>query len=375
MKKTYFIRTFGCQLNFADSERVASALENQGYQPAEKIEEADIVVINSCVVRESAENRVYGLINNLHESLTPNTQHLVLTGCLAGWALRNGRNNLNQLRKRVGDKVEIKLIENIADFDVEPKRQPKAGPPLVEKSEDWGYVPISNGCNHFCSYCIVPYARGREVYRSAEEIIKDVHCTLKQGYTKIMLLGQNVNTWKGKGSNSNTSKVKSADTLEVNSATNFSELLNLVAQINGVEKVTFMSANPRDFSDELITVIAENENISREIHLPVQSGDNQILQAMNRGYTREDYLTLVEKLKNEIPEVEISTDLLVGFPNETDQAFVNTVDLCRKVNFKRAFINKYSPRPGTAAAKKFEDNVPHPIKKKRWQILEDLING
>jgi len=319
--KNYLIRKFGCQLNFADSERVATALEKQGYQPAEQVEKADLVVINSCIVRESAENRVYGLINNLHQSSIINHQSLILTGCLAGWALRNGRVNLNKLQERIGEKVEIKLIEDIADFDVQSKRE----------SKDYGYVPISNGCNHFCSYCIVPYARGREVYRPAEEIINDIHCAVKQGYSKIMLLGQNVNTWVNPDLKSRTN------------AKNFADLLKMAANIDGVKEITFMSANPRDFSDELIKVIAENENISREIHLPLQSGDNNILQAMNRGYTREDYLTLIDKIKQGIPEAEITTDLLVGFPGETNQAFENTVDLCRQVNFKRAFINKYSP--------------------------------
>ncbi len=339
-------------------------LEKQGYQPAESIEDADLVVINSCIVRESAENRVYGLINNLlkSKSYKLKANKIILTGCLAGWALRNGRVNLNKLRKRIGDKVKIKLIEDIADFDIQAQRE----------SKNWGYVPISNGCNHYCSYCIVPYARGRETYRPAEDIIRDIHCALKQGYTKIMLLGQNVNTWRS--TNPNTSKVKSVDTLEVDSATNFAELIDKVAKIKRMKEVTFMSANPRDFSDELIAVIAKNENISREIHLPVQSGDNKILKTMNRGYTREDYLELVEKIKEAIAEVEITTDLLVGFPGETNEAFQNTVDLCKKVEFKRAFINKYSPRPGTAAAEKYQDSVPHPVKKHRWQVLENLIN-
>lgn len=371
MSKKYFIKTFGCQLNEADSERVASALEKQGYELAKNIEEADLIVINSCVVRESAENRVYGLINNLSKSLTTNTQHLILTGCLAGWALRNKRANLNKLRERVGDEIEIKLIEDIADFSIQPQRE----------SDDWAYVPISNGCNHFCTYCIVPFARGRETYRSVEDIIKDAHCALKQGYSKIMLLGQNVNTWKGTERHGKTPYQSSPPvggshgTGQARKSTeNFAQLLNMVAKIDAVEEVTFMSANPRDFSDELIEVIAENKNISREIHLPVQSGDNEILKKMNRGYTRQDYLDLIEKIKSKIPEAEITTDLLVGFPGETDQAFQKTVKLCKEVGFKRAFIAKYSPRPGTAAEKQYEDSVPHPTKKHRWRVLEKLIN-
>ncbi len=346
MSKTYFIRTFGCQMNEADSQRIATKLEAQGYQPAKDLNQADLVVINSCIVRESAENRVYGLINNLHESLITNTKHLVLTGCLAGWALRDkfGK-NLVTLKDRIGENIEIKLTSDLAGFEVKQK----------QTDQERAYIPISNGCNNFCSYCIVPYARGRESCRPKDEIIKDVNCALKRGNNRIMLLGQNVNSWR-------------------DGKITFAKLLNEVAQIQGIEKLTFMSAHPQDFSSQLIKVIANNKDISRQIHIPLQSGDNEILQKMNRSYSSQDYLDLIKRIKEKIPGAEFTTDIIVGFPGETKQAFQNTLNVCKQVNFKRAFLNKYSPRPGTAAAQKYEDDIPMKEKKRRWQILEKLIN-
>ncbi len=324
-------------MNEADSQRIAAELENQGYQPAGEISQADLVIINSCIVRESAENRVYGLLNNLKKS------KVILTGCLAGWALRDkSGKNLQVLKNRIGEKIEIKLTQDLADFKTEQKQNNK---------QDWAYIPISNGCNNFCSYCIVPYARGRETNRLKQAIIKDIYCALGKGLNRIMLLGQNVN-----------------------SADNFAELLESVAQIQGVEKLTFMSANPQDFNSQLIEVIANNPNISRQIHIPLQSGDDKILKKMNRRYTRQDYLDLIKQIKKKVPEAEFTTDILIGFPGETKKAFENTVEVCKQVGFKQAFLNKYSPRPGTVAAKNYEDNIPMDEKKRRWQILEELIN-
>jgi tRNA-2-methylthio-N6-dimethylallyladenosine synthase len=343
MTKTYFIRTFGCQMNEADSQRIATKLENKGYHSTKNINQADLVVINSCVVRESAENRVYGLINNLKD----NNQKIILTGCLAGWALRDKtKKNLNKLKDRIGNKIDIKLTQDMAGFDIEQKQK---------ENQDWAYIPISNGCNNFCSYCIVPYARGRETSRSQEEIIKDVHCALKKGNNQIMLLGQNVNSWQGKKNG-------------------FANLLNQIAQIDGVKKLTFMSANPQDFNSQLIKVIASNPNISRQLHIPLQSGDNKILKKMNRPYTQQDYLDLISAIKKEIPKAEFTTDILIGFPGETKKAFQNTVKVCKKVGFKQAFLNKYSPRPGTVATSNYKDNIPMDEKKRRWKILEELIN-
>ncbi|MFH1706165.1 MAG: MiaB/RimO family radical SAM methylthiotransferase [Patescibacteria group bacterium] len=358
--KTYYIKTYGCQLNQADSERITTAFEKKGYSLVEKIEEADLVIINSCVVRESAENRVYGLIQKCR--MINDKCQIILTGCLAGWALRDKtKKNLKILKEKTKNRAKIILFEDLADFEIKPKRP-------AEKTVT-AYIPISNGCNHFCSYCIVPYARGRERYRTVKEIVNEVTCTMKQGFSEFMLLGQNVNAWKAEAS-SVRQLTKFAAEIKT-----FPQLLERIARIKGVKKITFISANPWDFSEELIKVIAGHDNISKEIHLPVQSGSDKILKLMNRGYTAADYLNLIKRIKKRIPEAELTTDILIGFPGETEKDFQKTIELCRRVKFKLAFLNKYSSRPGTAAAKKFQDNIPQKEKKRRWQVLEELINS
>ena len=329
-------------MNLADSERIAKTFSDKGFLLVKNTNDADLIIINSCIVRESAENRVYGLVNNL--SKLPGKK-IIITGCLAGWALndKTGK-NLKVLKRKTKNKADVILTDDLTDFSVRPL--------LLEKEMAW--VPISNGCNNFCSYCIVPYARGREVSRPFNHIIADAKSRAKNGFSKITLLGQNVNSY-GAG------------------LALFPHLLESVAEIPGVEFVDFMSSNPWDFSDDLIKVISENKNISRTIHLPVQSGDDQILKKMNRQYTANDYLKLVEKIKKAIVEISFTTDIIVGFPGETKKQFKNTVSLCKKVGFKKAYINKYSPRPGTLSAR-LVDNVKSPEKKRRWQVLEKLIN-
>jgi len=329
-------------MNLADSERIAKAFSDKGFLPAKSAKEADLIIINSCIVRESAENRVYGLVNNL--SKLPNKK-IIITGCLAGWALRDKTGkNMKILLKKTKNKTTVFLTEDLADFMTEPL--------LLKKEMAW--IPISNGCNNFCSYCIVPYARGREVSRPFNHIIADAKSRAKNGFSKITLLGQNVNSY-GAG------------------LALFPHLLGSVAKIPGIEFIDFMSSNPWDFSDDLIKVISENKNITRTIHLPIQSGDDQILKAMNRQYTPKDYLKLIEKIKKSIPKVSFTTDIIVGFPGETKKQFENTINLCKKVGFKKAYINKYSPRLGTPSAK-LTDSVKPSEKKRRWQILEKLIN-
>ncbi len=348
MAKTFFIRTFGCQMNFADSERIRARLKKEGWREVVRRQDADLIIINSCVVRESAENRVYGLINEIRKS--GRKPKIILTGCLAGWARRDqtGR-NLRQLRRRIGDDVEIKLIDQFAGLETKPQRQAHA--------DGYAYVPISNGCNNFCSYCIVPFSRGREVSRPAKAILREVQCLLRRGHSKIMLLGQNVNSWWGRG------RIKT-----------FAQLLEAVATMEGLKDTTFLSANPWDFSNDLINVIAKNKNISRSVHLPLQSGDDEILRKMKRNYTAADYLNLVTKIKKAIPDVKLTTDIIVGFPGETEKAFENTRKVCRAVGFEKAFVSRYSPRPGTLSVKLYPDDVPPAEKKRRWRILNGMIN-
>jgi len=339
--KKYYIKTYGCQANKADSERIASLYQQKGYQPAKKIEEAGVIIINTCSVRESAENRVFGLIKNLinHQPSTINHQKIVLAGCM----LRLG---VTTLKKKLPKIDEFLRMEDYC-FDLTPIRK--------EKTHAW--VPIMEGCNNFCTYCVVPYARGREKSRSFEEIVCEVEKLAKQGYQEITLLGQNVNSY-GK---------------DMKPKKKFSRLLQRLHEIEGIKKISFITSNPWDLTEDIVQSI-KLPKIDKHLHLPVQSGDDKILKKMNRRYNTKQYLSLINQIKEEIPEIKISTDIIVGFPGETKEAFENTVKLCQKVGFEKAYIAKYSPRPGTAAFK-LKDDVSAQEKKRRWRILEELINN
>ena len=395
--KRYFIHTFGCQANKADSERVAAALENRGMKAAKTMDDAQHIVINTCMIRESAENRVYGLVNNLGKR-RPKPK-IVITGCMIGMAARDKSGKMIALlKKRMPEADEFLPIEEVG-FDFAPLRT----------HDQHAWVPISNGCNNFCTFCVVPYTRGREVSRPFDEVLAECYHLKLNHYTGVTLIGQNVNSYgadlligadniqtprdldksffrKPKSPNyPNLPKnlsvqppnrprpvfVKHLGRFRI--PTLFPALLERVAQI-GFETVDFISSNPWDFSDELIDVIARYPNITRNIHLPIQSGDNAVLKRMNRWYTREEYLKLVEKIRTIVKGATISTDIIVGFCGETDEEFSNTVDLAQRVGFTKAYVSMYSDRPLTQAHKTLINDVPHPIKKKRWQILEDLIN-
>ena len=331
MAKIY-IKTFGCVQNEADSERIKTFFWEKGDKLVDDWKEADVVVINSCVVRESAKNRVYGLINkitNYELRITKKKPKIILTGCLVPIA-----------KKKIEGVDEMLPIKNIS-FEVEPLRRNRSA----------ALVPISSGCDNYCSYCIVPYSRGREISRSMKEILNEVDKAIDKGFEEVVLIGQNVNSYQP----------------------SFPKLLEAVAQKN-LKKVSFISSNPWDFSDELIDTIAKYKNIDRLIHLPFQSGDDEILKRMKRGYTQEEYLKLVSRIKKKIPGVRLSTDIIVGFPGEDEAAFQKTVSVCKKVIFEIAYINKYSPRRGTVSAKLYEDDVPMSEKKRRWRILDELVN-
>ncbi len=328
----FFVKTFGCAQNQADSERIRAFYRTKNYQETRDINKADLVIINSCMIRESAENRVYGLINNLKK------KKIVVTGCVVTGLGKK------KLEAKLGKKIKL-IASSDFGFGIKPLRD-KGGAALV---------PISNGCDNFCSYCIVPYARGREKSRKSEKIIKEVEQIIKDGFNEIVLIGQNVNSY---GKDINTS---------------FPVLLDKIAK-TGIGKISFVSSNPWDFSDQLIAVISKHKNIDRLIHLPLQSGDDEILRRMNRKYTAKDYMALIDRIKKSIPEVQFSTDILIGFPGEDEKAFKNTIKMCKKVKFVKAYINKYSPRPGTVASKLYQDDVPQDVKRKRWMILEELIN-
>ncbi len=401
----YFIKTFGCQQNAADSERVAQACQSRGMEPANSMKDADYIVINTCMVRETAENRVYGLVNNLktRKAQNPNLK-IIVTGCMVGVAFRDKSGKyLARLKDIMPQVDEFMPIEEVG-FDHPP----------VRTNDKSAWVPISNGCNNFCTFCIVPFTRGREISRPYEAIIQECQDLRNKGYENIMLLGQNVNSYgadlimgekavqvmrdvpgksyfKGSAKDSLDSPthtpaptgesdlylgkkpvyVKHLGRLRI--PTLFPHLLDEVAQM-GFTVVDFISSNPWDFSDELIEVIAKNKNISRTLHFALQSGDDAVLRRMNRWYTAKDYLALLERIRAKVPDIRFTTDIIVGFCGETDKEFESTVALCKKANFEKAYISIYSQRAMTAATKLMEDDVPHPIKKARWNILDKLIN-
>lgn len=410
MNHTYFVKTFGCQQNVADSERVEQAFAARGFTKSRGYKDANYVIINTCMVRESAEERVYGLVNNLAKIKKEKLKNkelfkIIVTGCMVGIAFRDKTGKfLSKIRDRMPDVDEFMPIEEVG-FDSEPVRQ----------STTHAWVPISNGCNNFCTFCIVPFTRGREISRPYEDIIEECLHLKAKGYTSVMLLGQNVNSYGadlivgkeniqvmrdinetyfdnsaiGQFNNqaNNISTIRAKFTYNGRNVepvyvkhlgrqripTLFPYLLEDVARMD-FEKVDFVSSNPWDFSDELIEMIAKYPNITRTIHLPVQSGDTAVLKRMNRWYTREEYLEIISKLKTQIPDVKITTDIIVGFCGETDEEFQNTVTLAKQVGFEKAYISRYSERYMTAATKVMKDDISPATKKKRWKELDKLIN-
>lgn len=343
-----FIKTFGCAQNTADSERIKAYYWEKDFTLTNDIDEADEVVINTCIVRESAENRAYGLINKISNfKFQISKPKVVVTGCAVG---------------AYGVNKEIKGVDEwvpISKFLVwEP----------IRDKQKAALINISTGCNNFCSYCIVPKARGKEVSRKMRDVLQEVDKAIEQGFEEVVLIGQNVNSY---GSDFNDESWVHMGKKRIKSM--FPKLLEEVAG-KGIKKISFVSSNPWDFSDELIEVIAKNKNIDRLLHLPFQSGDDEILKKMNRGYTQQEYLDLVKRIKEKVNGVRFSTDIIIGFPGESEKAFLNTVKVCQEVGFEIAYLNKYSPRRGTISAKIYDNDITQAEKKRRWEILNKLVN-
>jgi tRNA-2-methylthio-N6-dimethylallyladenosine synthase len=371
----YFIKTFGCQQNIADSEQIANYYQNKKYRLAKDYHDADVIVVNTCSIRQKAEDKVFGLIRNLVNLKKIKNHTLIITGCMAGVAYydQTGK-KMKLLRRRLPGVDRILPIQ----FFISKKASQKS----IGKKHAW--VLISNGCNNFCSYCIVPLARGREVSRPFQSIIKEVNRLANTGHSEITLLGQNVNSY-GSDLVAHAKKyilpnkkivipvfVRHLGKRRI--PTLFPYLLEYICQNKIIRKIAFISSNPWDFSDQLISAIEKNKQIDRFIHLPAQSGSNRILKKMNRFYTKQQFLTLINKIRHHIPEMKFTTDIIVGFPGETKRDFQATVDLVKKAKFCKAFIAMYSPRPGTMAATKYTDDVPLAEKKRRFKKLDQLIN-
>lgn len=328
----YYIITFGCQMNKSDSERIATLLEKDGYQPALKLSEADLILVNMCSVRQSAVDRVYGLQPKL-KKLKAKT---ILTGCI-----------LQKDRKKF-KKIFDTIWDNKNYFQTKP----------ICQNKSLAFVPISNGCNNFCTYCVVPFTRGRLFCRPHQEILKEVQNLVRNGFKEIWLLGQNVNDYHS----------------PTNQAINFAKLLKKVNDLPGNFSIRFTSPHPKNLTDELITVMAQSEKIAKYLNLPVQSGDDIVLKKMHRNYTVKQYKALVKRIRSKIPEINLSTDVIVGFPGETKKQFQNTAKLFKEIGFNIAYIAKYSPRPGTAAFQ-LKDNVSLNEKKQREKCLRNLLSS
>jgi tRNA-2-methylthio-N6-dimethylallyladenosine synthase len=372
-KKTYFIHTFGCQSNKSDSERIAGDYEAKGYVEAKSWKDCDDLVVNTCAVRQRAEDRARGFLYKIMVYFNDNgieRPKIILTGCM----VHHGNEKLYEMMPMVDEILPI----NEVGFNQETLRK--------DKKHAW--LPISTGCNSFCTYCIVPYSRGREQSRSMESIIEEVEKLVEQGYTEITLLGMNVNSWglekvgigfrklmmEKKDFNREDLPDNQSQYLKPKGTPPFVELLQKVSEFDEITKIRFMSSNPWDFHDELIEEVGKNKKIDRYVHLPVQSGSNAVLYRMNRGYTRERYIEVVEKLRAADPEIVIGTDIVVGYAGETEQEFQETVDLAKQMDWKVGFVAIYSPRPGTAGWKIYPDDIPHAEKKRRWEVLDQIIN-
>jgi len=378
---TYFIYTFGCQSNKSDSERIAGDYEARGYLEAKDWRACDELVVNTCAIRQRAEDRAKGFIINVvayfAEKSLPRPK-IILTGCM----VHHGNAKLYELIPHLDEILPI----NEVGFNQTAIRKDNINRTTGRKH---AWVPISNGCNSFCTYCIVPYSRGREASRPLEEILTEVRSLAQQGYQEITLLGQNVNSWGLEKVGVGLRKMlmqqdtplrredipdNSSQYFAPDGTPPFVTLLQQVTSVEGIEMVRFMTSNPWDFSDALIDELATNNKLDKFIHLPIQSGSNTVLYRMNRGYTRERYLDVVTKLKAKVPGVTIGTDIIVGFPGETEEEFAETVDLAQKVGWKVGFVAQFSPRPGTAAWRLYQDDVPATEKKRRWKLLDELIN-
>lgn len=375
MPEKFFIKTFGCQQNVADSERIERFYRSRGFTPAQALEEADILILNTCVIRDKAEEKVYGMVRSLTERLGNKMPHIVITGCLIGAAAREPSGKLmKRLTKRLPDATFLPLEE--VGFEHTP----------VRAKGKMASIVISNGCNNYCAFCIVPFSRGKERSRSFADIVIETKQAVADGYTEVTLLGQNVNSY---GADFLMEKIKEGEEYELPDGkmvrpvmvkhlnrhripTLFPYLLESIAELPGVDKVSFISSNPWDFSDELIEVMARHQNVDRILHLPVQSGSNEVLKLMNRWYTREEYLALVERIKTKIPDIQLTTDIIVGFPGETQAQFEESIDLVKRVDFLKTFIAWYSPRPGTAATKGLGDDIAIEEKQRRFHELDAI---
>jgi len=364
--RTYYVRTFGCQMNEHDSERLSGLLEDAGFV-ATNTEEADVVVYNTCAVRENADNKLYGNLGMLYriKEKRPNMQ-IAVGGCLAQkdkeiiqkkapWVdVVFGTHNFGSLpvlleRARVNNEAQIEILESLEVFP--------SNLPSKRDSIHSALVSISVGCNNTCTFCIVPSLRGKEKDRKAGEVLDEINTLVNQGVLEVMLLGQNVNSYG----------------VEFGDKFAFGKLLRACGEIEGLERVRFISPHPKDFTDDVISAMAETKNVMPHLHMPLQSGSDKVLSDMKRSYRTTKYLTILDKVRNEIPDAAITTDIIVGFPGETEEDFQQTIDLVRQAKFASAFTYQYSKRPGTPAAQ-MPNQIDPKVINERYERLSKVIN-
>ncbi len=366
MSRTFHITTFGCQMNEHDSEIIDGLLTERGFSSVKERKDASIVIINTCSVRDNADKRFFGTLGQLKKRKENDPSFIV---CVCGCMMQQqrvvdiikakypwvdvifGTNSIHHIPKLI-EKVSMEK-EKLVDI-IENTEEIVEGLPAKRLFNHKALVNIMFGCNNFCTYCIVPYTRGREKSRRPEAILAEVRELVEDGVKEIMLLGQNVNSYDGDG-------------------TSFAELLKMINEIDGLERIRFMTSNPKDLSDELIEAFTVCDKLCHNLHLPIQSGSNRVLKRMNRKYTREDYLKLIEKLRIRVPDITLSTDIIVGFPGETDEDFEETLSLVKEVEYDSAFTFIYSIRKGTPA-EEFDNQVEESEKHRRFDLLVSTVN-
>ena len=367
MSKNYHIITYGCQMNEHDSENIAGMLEALDYSHTPNPEEADVVVMNTCSVREHADKRFFGMLGQFKKQKKNNPDFII---CICG-CMPQQPHIVEEIRKSFGWVDIVFGTQTIAEFPnllMERIRTGKKQFSIIANNEEIpeekeskrefkhkALVNITYGCNNFCTYCIVPYTRGREKSRSLRAVKQEIINLVNDGVKEVMLLGQNVNSFRDADGN------------------NFAALIRALDEVEGLERIRFMTSHPKDLSDELIACFGDCKKLCHNIHLPVQSGSDEVLRRMNRHYNRQRYMEIVEKLRATCPDLSISTDIIVGFPGETEEDFLDTLSLVREVEYDSAFTFIYSPRVGTPAAK-YDDQIPENIKHDRFDRLVDEVN-
>ena len=375
-EKFYNILTMGCQLNENDSEKLCGMLEEMGYSKTDDINKADIALFNTCCVRENAEERLFGKLGELKKLREEKGILIAIGGCMMQEKhitdkikrsypfvdILFGTHTLHKfpedLYKVLKDK---KQQEDILDIDGKIYE----GLPIKRDNNFKASVTIMNGCNNFCSYCIVPYVRGRERSRQPIDIINEVKELADKGYKEITLLGQNVNSYL---------RAEREKGVRLEGVNSFATLLKEINKIEGIERIRFISPHPKDFTDDVIEAIASCDKVCKLVHLPLQAGNSKVLKQMNRKYTKEQYMDLVDKMKNNIPNLTLSTDIIVGFPGETDEEFEDTLDVVRKVNYEQVYMFIYSRRVGTPGDR-MENQVPEDVKHIRFNKLKSLVES